>query len=668
MISRISNLTAGTASALIFIVLTALTGATAWFIAHQNEEDIYRDMAIAGEQIALRLEEHVATRIKIVDAVGSTWAKQFTGDALAFESRIGTVAAQFPDIDAIGWLNDRALVTFVVPRERNSAALGVNVFDHPIAGPVARTARETGTSIASPPLELLTEGSGFATYFPVFQGGEFRGFVSGVFSAEGLLARVLATGGRDNYHLKVNDGGTKIYSHGVMPTGPHTMAEFRFGVMNRTWTLSVAPTEKVLDGRFDGIGLIVLFGLLLSAGLALSVRMMIVRRRALKESRELWRAIAEHAPAPIFISSRVDGRVLYAAPHAEKLLGLEPGTVVGRRATDFYSNPENRSRLLNVLRENGSVQNFEMEVCSENVEPFPVLASMAQITFSGEPAVLSVCSDIREIKRFGRALIAEKEKAELANRAKSDFLANVSHELRTPLNAIIGFSKLMQDRIFGELGARHYGDYVKDIHESGYHLLGIINDILDYSNIDAGKIEIDEQDLEPAEVIAWATKSFSAEIHKANIQLSVTIHEATPNLWADERLFRKSILNILSNSVKFSGGNGKIDIRVSLAPDGELEIRIEDTGIGIPPDKLERIFEPFSQADTKLSRSYGGTGLGLAITKAYVEMHQGRVEIRSEINVGTEVTIRFPSARVLHPDHSVIADRAMQETQPGTMP
>jgi signal transduction histidine kinase len=264
----------------------------------------------------------------------------------------------------------------------------------------------------------------------------------------------------------------------------------------------------------------------------------------------------------------------------------------------------------------------------------------------GAPDAHDVIGAIRALEARNAALSDALQRAEAASRAKSEFLANMSHELRTPLNAIIGFAQLIQNEIHGPIGAEQYKDYVGDIRESGSHLLRIINDILDLSKAAAGKMTLDEDHLSVGDVAAGVCRLMRHRTEAARLELTLRLAEDLPALWADERKLKQMLLNLLSNAVKFTDPGGRIDVSIDLAPTGELHVAVRDTGIGIAKDQLERVLEPFAQADGTLSRKVDGTGLGLPLVKAMTELHGGRLVLESEAQVGTVVTLIFPAERL----------------------
>jgi two-component system cell cycle sensor histidine kinase PleC len=252
-----------------------------------------------------------------------------------------------------------------------------------------------------------------------------------------------------------------------------------------------------------------------------------------------------------------------------------------------------------------------------------------------------IMQDVTEAQQHERALMEAKESAERAYAAKSQFLANMSHELRTPLNAIIGFSEMMQQQLLGPLGNDRYLDYIKGINESGQHLLDLITDILDMSKIEAGKYELDLEDVNVAKVIRLAVHMMEGRAMDQGIKISVKVSDENMKILADRRAVMQITLNLLSNAVKFSHPNGLVEAEC-IAQNGFVLIRVKDHGIGIPANKLPTITNPFEQAANQYTRGHEGSGLGLSITKELAELHGGGIHIESTVNVGTSVTIRLP--------------------------
>jgi two-component system cell cycle sensor histidine kinase PleC len=248
----------------------------------------------------------------------------------------------------------------------------------------------------------------------------------------------------------------------------------------------------------------------------------------------------------------------------------------------------------------------------------------------------------------------EKNRAEEANQTKSKFLANMSHELRTPLNAIIGFSEIMGSGMFGNLGSEKYQEYCSDILTSGYYLLDVINDILDMSKIEAGRMKLDMEPLDLSATLAESLRVVSGRADDKHLTLHAEIDGDIPVI-ADRRAIKQILVNLLSNAVKFTPDGGKVVVRSRVLRDS-IALMIADTGIGIAPQSLIRLGRPFEQVESQLTKTYHGSGLGLAIARSLTNLHGGTMRLRSKLGTGTVVCVSLPrDARKANPKILVAA-------------
>jgi signal transduction histidine kinase len=251
----------------------------------------------------------------------------------------------------------------------------------------------------------------------------------------------------------------------------------------------------------------------------------------------------------------------------------------------------------------------------------------------------------RLLRTVGELNIA-KAAADDANRAKSEFLAGMSHELRTPLNAILGFSEIIKDELFGPVGQHQYADYANDVHKSGQHLLDLINDVLDLSKIQAGKVELREAEVDLSRLVRDAISFTRERARKGGVSLSFDDNASGPVLLADRRLLTQILLNLLSNAIKFTPSGGTVTARTFSDARG-IGFSVEDTGIGMSPDDIVKAMSPYGQIDSKVARKHQGTGLGLPISQSLAALHGGNLVVESTPGRGTIITLVLPIFRAV---------------------
>ena len=312
--------------------------------------------------------------------------------------------------------------------------------------------------------------------------------------------------------------------------------------------------------------------------------------------------------------------------------------------------PDDRPMILEHMRRRlageETVSHYEFRLQRPDGSHVWVETHAALANWDGQPASLSWLTDINHRKAMELELVRSKEAAEFANRTKTEFLANMSHELRTPLNAIIGFAEVIKDEMFGPIGLAKYADYAKDIHNSGRHLLDLINDILDLSKLESGKQELREEDVAAGETVHECLTLVRSRAADAKVKLMTEIEPGLPLLHCDERALKQVLLNFLSNAIKFTPGGGSVTTAVRRVDHG-IAISVADTGIGMKKEDIAIALEAFGQIDSKVARKHQGTGLGLPISKSLIEMHGGTLTVESTPNVGTTMTAVFPPSRVV---------------------
>jgi PAS domain S-box-containing protein len=368
---------------------------------------------------------------------------------------------------------------------------------------------------------------------------------------------------------------------------------------------------------------------------------------AVRSSQDRMAAILDIAPeAVVTISS--DMIIQLFNQGAERIFGYKAEEFVGQpleilMPKDFHDNHQKHVEGFENSKDTYRLMDQRQEIFGlrKDGTEFPATASVSKLEIGGEKIFTVMLHDITERKQTYEIMMAAKGEAETANRAKSEFLAAMSHELRTPLNAILGFSDILSNQYFGPINDK-YQEYATDIQSSGSHLLELVNEILDLSAIEAGKQSLTKEELSTKEIVAECEKIIEDKARSNDIHLVTKIPKNLAPLYADKRAAKQILLNLLSNAVKFTPEGGKITVSAK-ALKQSIALKITDTGMGIPPDKLPRLTEPFARSDADPYLADQGWGLGLSITKSLVELHDGKLDIKSTLGKGTAITVTFPN-------------------------
>ena len=374
---------------------------------------------------------------------------------------------------------------------------------------------------------------------------------------------------------------------------------------------------------------------------------------ALRASQERLAGILRMAPEAV-ITIDTEQHITFFSDSAERIFGYAASDVLGQpldmlipeelrerhahHVASFAAGPDgrrelNKQRDISGLRKDGS--------------RFPALASISKLHLENETVFTVLLHDISDRKEAEQALIEAKHQAEIANRTKSEFLANMSHELRTPLNAILGFSQMMMAGILPENKADRVSEYATDIFQSGSHLLDVINDLLDLAKIEAGHTELEECEVDIAEVVASSFRLVESRALNAGLRLDNRVPDELPLLWADERKLKQVVLNLLSNAVKFTPENGEVEVSAGIDGRGRMALSVRDTGKGMTAAEVEIALQPFGQIDNAMTRQHEGTGLGLPLSQSLCQSHGGDLEIDSAKGVGTTVSVYLPQDRII---------------------
>ncbi|MFC1673103.1 PAS domain-containing sensor histidine kinase [Pseudomonadota bacterium] len=367
-------------------------------------------------------------------------------------------------------------------------------------------------------------------------------------------------------------------------------------------------------------------------------------------AREQLNAVIEANPDTIIVSDE-RGRITQTNSEIEKLLGYSREEIIGQAIEDLI--PQNlRERHSNIRktyfseRRHHLTGNMSMITAQrKNGSVIPVDIALGDFKIKGISYTVASIRDMTEHREIENQLRDAKDKAETFAKAKSEFLANMSHELRTPLNAIIGFSEALLSKTFGPFSNDRHEEYTTYVHNSGSHLLNIINDILDMSKVDAGKLDLYEEDVNIAEMVDTCFKMVEPRARNAGVLMTNNVVEQSIVLWADSTRMRQMLLNLLSNAVKFTDENGTVTMDACILEDGTCALSVADQGIGMNAEAIQVALEPFGQVENSMTRQQEGTGLGLPLTKSLAELHGGMLILESEEGIGTTATIHMPAER-----------------------
>jgi PAS domain S-box-containing protein len=375
-----------------------------------------------------------------------------------------------------------------------------------------------------------------------------------------------------------------------------------------------------------------------------------LREDALRRSEQRLALHIENTPIGV-IEWDADARITAWNRAAQRLFGYTAAETIGRSGPELLVPQDARAKvaqgLMRMLTGQGGRRATNPNIPKDGRRLIcdwyntPIVDDRGSI-IGGASLVQDVTDRIN-----AEALLREsKETAEQMSRAKSDFLATMSHELRTPLNAVIGFSELIMREAFGTVGPR-YVSYARDIHTSGTHLLDIINDILDLSKIEAGKMELSEEVVDLGRLVDASLRLVQGRASESGVKLSSAVPVDLPPLRADARALKQILINLLSNAIKFTPVGGAVTLSAGLGSDNVMTLSIADTGIGMRPEDIPRALEPFAQIESSLTRRFEGTGLGLPLCKRLVELHGASLQLTSALGVGTTATVRFPASRLM---------------------
>ncbi|HEY8965941.1 MAG TPA: ATP-binding protein, partial [Candidatus Methylacidiphilales bacterium] len=568
------------------------------------------------------------------------------------------------DFLEIEWIDVAGRLRWVVPREGAEAAdpsvpggrrgvIGQVGFWN--AGPALERARRDRKMVFSPTVDLMRGGRGFMLYRPLFPPKGFDGFLVAVLRSGDLFRDVFSEAGFDAYSVAFCEEDEPVYlSPGFAQAVANVEAQTALEFCGHRWVLIVSPTRALEQESGGGLPRLILFlGLGLSVALAFAVRAFqqavaktaaadaarerlqreIVERRKVEEqlrhSEEQHRLLVSNVKDYAIFVLDPGGRAASWNPGVEQIVGYGEAEFVGTPFSALFAPGEADDALGTA----GAGERHEAEgwrYRKDGTAFWAVESVHALRDDDGRLLGFSVfLHDLSDKKAVEDRLRDESRKAREASRLKGEFLTNMTHELRTPLHAIIGFSQFLSGETPGPLNDKQR-EFLRDVENSGKHLLRLINEILDLAKIEAGKLELALESFSVGALVEEVSGVLLPLLEEKHLSLHLEIHMGDDTVLLDLQKIRQALYNLLSNAIKFTDRGGDIFVQVQAGEPGFFEIRVSDTGIGIRKEDFSRLFVEFQQLDSGASRNYPGTGLGLVLVKRIVEAHGGRVEVASE--------------------------------------
>ena len=617
------------------------------------------------QEIAANLQYNLAERVEFnldgLERMAGRWVREGGTEESEWRADARSFVGDTSELRAVQWANPDFRLEWVEPAVGNEAIVGLDILFEDYRARAVMRAVNTRQPNNSAAIDLVQGGTGFLGYFPLFTGERFDGLIVGVFDVAGMIRNGLPQDSADHVAIRVTEGGNLIHEFGI-PVSERLNARRTVALPGSVWTVEILPAAPLYMEEFSSTPIIILFlGVLVSIGIGMGTHLVLsgrVRQNELTREREaafdeLERnrermALAVRGSADGFWDWDLTTKTIYHSPRLRSLLGHAAEAAIlteGEYPDDVH--PEDRDKAIQAMRNHIKLgTDYDMAlrfVCADGGYRWFRTRGVAQRNDGRAVRMAGSITDITD-------LVEARDRADAANRAKSDFLANMSHEIRTPMNGILGMARVLASKNLAE----DVQSKLDIIVRSGDTLMHLLDDILDLSKIEAGQIELDQAPFDLAIIGNRVSALYADAAAKKGLTLAVDVHDAPDQFRFGDPLRLSQIANnLVANAVKFTA-EGQVSLSLGPAdatanPD-EVELVVSDTGIGMTEAQCGAIFEKFVQADSSTTRRFGGTGLGLAICKGLVEQMGGSIAVGSKPGEGTCFSVRLPLKAVAQTD------------------
>ncbi len=629
----------------------------------QQREEAYIKALTTKEnkRLTQSIEQDINTSIVALKRMADRWEANEGTPQNLWNLDAHSYIEDFSALTTVEWVDNTYHVRWIEPLKGNEKALGLNIaFNEERKQALAGAAQQNKITL-TPPLDLVQGYRAFIAYIPLYVNGQFNGFIVGIYDTNIFINNLVSNDISDYFYVTVKDGDKNLKTRQKpLDTRNIYNQTKQIQLFNRTWEISLTPKESYIEEQklhlpsyIPFIGVLLTLLVMLSVYYALRSReknrQLLKKQTALSNSENRYQAVINNiADSLITIDSK--GIIKSFNKACEALFGYQPEEVIGENIRVLMPFPyaAEHDQYLENCHQSGhkKIIGISREVLAKRKDDsmFPIDLTVSEFYLSEERYFIGIIRDITQRKMTEEALVEAKEKAEVSNTLKSEFLASMSHEIRTPMNGIIGTNHLLLSTTLDKEQRK-----LVDISlTSATTLLDLINDILDFSKIEAHKLDIESIPFDMHILASNIISMLQVSSQKKNIKLELNYSDSIPeSVIGDPNRIRQILLNLVNNAIKFTKyGSVSLTIYCKKVNDYlDFHFSVRDTGIGIAKDKVKSVFNKFEQANQSTTREYGGTGLGLAICQQLTHLMGGEIGVDSELGLGSNFYFSLPLKR-----------------------